>query len=88
MEAGNARLGMTVADRFRRNRKMTITTSPTVRSSVNLTSWTDARIDTERSLRTSSVIDGGNCARKVGISSLIASTTATTLVPGCFRTAR
>ena len=50
---GSARLGMTVAERLRRNRKMTRTTSAMVRSSVNLTSSTDSRMDTERSKRMS-----------------------------------
>ena len=63
---------------------MTATTRPIVSSSVNLTSATDSRIAMERSLRTSSVTAGGNCARNSGRSALIASTTSTTLVPGCF----
>ena len=51
IENGRARLGMIVADRLRRNRKMTRTTRKTVRISVSLTSCTDSRIETERSLR-------------------------------------
>ena len=35
MEKGSARLGMMVADKFRRNRKITITTSATVSISSN-----------------------------------------------------
>ena len=50
---------MIVADRLRRNRKMTSTTRMTVRSSVNLTSWTDSRIETERSLRIAERERGG-----------------------------
>ena len=46
---GTARLGMIVAERLRRNRKITITTSTTVSFSVNFTSFTDARMDWERS---------------------------------------
>jgi len=38
IERGNARLGMTVAERFRKKRKITITTRPIVSSSVNCTS--------------------------------------------------
>ena len=49
MESGRARLGMTVAERLRRNRKITSTTRQSVRTSVNRTSLTDARIDSERS---------------------------------------
>ena len=57
-DTGSARLGMTVAETFRRNRKMTSTTRPMVSTSVNFTSATDSRIDFERSLRTPSVTDG------------------------------
>ena len=49
IENGSARLGMTVADRFLRKRKITITTSANVTSSVSWTSSTDCRIETERS---------------------------------------
>ena len=49
MDIGSARLGMTVADRLRRNRKMTSTTSTRVISSVNVTSCTDSWIVVERS---------------------------------------
>ncbi len=38
IEKGSARLGMIVAETFRRNRKITSTTSTAVSSSVNLTS--------------------------------------------------
>ena len=41
-DSGTATLGMMVADRLRRNRKMTITTSPMVSISSNSTSFTDA----------------------------------------------
>ncbi len=37
-EAGSARLGISVAEMFRRNRKITSTTSTTVMASVSLTS--------------------------------------------------
>ena len=79
---------MIVAETFRRNRKMTNTTSPIVRSSVNFTSATDWRIGIDRSVRTSSDSDAGSCSRKVGSSAFTASHTATTLVPGCFWIAR
>jgi hypothetical protein len=49
MDMGKARLGMMVAERFRRKRKMTSTTSPMVSSSVNFTSLTLLRMDTDRS---------------------------------------
>ena len=48
-EIGSARLGITVAERLRRNRKMTSTTRHSVRTSVNWTSRTERRIETERS---------------------------------------
>ena len=47
--SGTVTLGMTVAQKLRRNRKITITTSAIVRISVNCTSWTDARIVVVRS---------------------------------------
>src|SRR2546427_9352065 len=50
-ENGSAKLGMIVAERLRRNRKMTRTTSARVRNSVNFTSVSEARIDSERSER-------------------------------------
>ncbi len=59
IEAGTARLGMSVARTLRRNRKITRTTSAIVRTSVNSTSWTDSRIGTERSKRTSSLQRAG-----------------------------
>ena len=45
---------MIVAETFRRNRKITSTTRQTVSSSVNFTSSTDSRMDTDRSLRIAS----------------------------------
>ncbi len=49
IDMGRARLGMRVADTLRRNRKMTSTTSAIASSRVNCTSWTEDRIETERS---------------------------------------
>ena len=88
MDAGSARLGMMVADTFRRKMKITNTTSTIVTSSVSLTSCTDSRIGTDRSVRTSSDSAAGSCWRNAGSNSLTASQTATTLVPGCFWMAR
>ena len=59
IEAGSARLGMIVAETFLRKMKITATTRPTVSSSVSLTSATDSRIATERSLNTSNEMVGG-----------------------------
>ena len=82
IEAGTARLGMSVARTFRRNRKITRTTSAIVRTSVNSTSWTDSRIGTERSKRTSSLSAPGSCALSDGSFALTASTTAIVFEPG------
>ncbi len=49
IDIGSARLGMTVAETLRRNRKITSTTSAMARSRVNCTSWTESRIETDRS---------------------------------------
>ena len=76
---------MIVAETFRRKTKMTSTTRHTVRISVNFTSWTESRIEADRSKRVSSDTDAGSCSRNVGSSALTASTTATTFVPGCLR---
>ena len=51
-DMGSARLGMMVAVRLRRNRKMTRMTRITVRSRVNLTSFTDSRMVSDRSMST------------------------------------
>jgi hypothetical protein len=48
-ETGRARLGITVAGTDRRNRKMTRTTRARVSPSVNCTSSTEFRMDTDRS---------------------------------------
>ena len=50
-DSGTATLGMIVAARLRRNRKMTMTTRPTVSISSNCTSSTEARIVVVRSVR-------------------------------------
>ena len=49
IEKGSARLGMTVAQTFRRNTKITMMTSASVSSIVNWTSRYDSRIVSERS---------------------------------------
>src|SRR5215471_21183957 len=59
-ESGKATLVMTVAQSFRRNRNITITTSAMVSSNVNCTSRTEARIVSVRSASTSTCTDGGN----------------------------
>jgi len=82
MERGSARLGMMVADRFRRKRKMTMITRPMVSSRVNLTSATDSLIVSERSKRTLSSTAAGSVSRKEGICFLMLLTTSMVLVPG------
>ena len=49
IENGSARLGMTVAQTFRRNTKITMMTSPSVSTMVNWTSRYDSRMVSERS---------------------------------------
>src|SRR3954471_13266956 len=88
IDIGSAMLGMMVAEIFRRNRKMTRMTRKMVSSSVNLTSFTDSRMDCERSYTMLNVTEAGICFCTVGSSSLMESTTATVFVPGCFWMAR
>src|SRR5207244_2622958 len=82
-DIGSATLGIIVAERFRRNRKITRTTRMIAISRVNFTSWTEARIDWERSYKVSNRIDAGICAMNVGMRRFTSSTTATVFVPGC-----
>ena len=82
MDIGNARLGINVAERLRKNKNITRTTRHTVNTSVNSTSWTDWRMDSERSNKMSRLMAGGSWVRKCGKSFLIASTTSTVLTPG------
>ena len=82
MESGRARLGITVAERLRRKRKITRITRAIVSSRVNFTSETDALIDSERSKRVFNWTDAGSWLRKIGTCFLILSTTSMVLVPG------
>ena len=52
--------GMMVAETLRRNRKITMTTRPSVSSMVNCTSWYDSRMVSDRSYRMSMCTDGGS----------------------------
>ena len=83
MDIGSAKLGMTVAETLRRNKKITRMTSTMVPIRVNWTSCTDSRIDSVRSKKKSSLTDCGICVRKPGRISLTEFTTSTTLAPGC-----
>src|SRR3954469_6055622 len=87
-DMGSAMLGMMVAERFRRNRKMTSTTSMTVSLSVNLTSSTEARIDCERSYKTSTWTDAGISDFIESITARMEFTTLTVFVPGWRKTER
>ena len=71
IDIGIAREGMMVAERLRRNRKMTSTTRPRVTSSVSLTSLTDSWMDSERSKRIRIDTEAGSCCSNDGSSSLI-----------------
>ncbi len=82
MDMGRARLGITVADRLRRNMKMTSTTSPRVMARVTLTSFREAWIDSDRSNSTCSDTDAGRVPSNSGKRARTARTTATVLVPG------
>jgi phosphoribosylanthranilate isomerase len=82
IESGTAAPGISVAERLRRNRKMTMITRHTVSTRVNSTSWIDPRIDSEASKAMSIFTAGGISPRNVGSSLLMLSTTSTVLVPG------
>ena len=75
---------MKVAEAERRNRKITRMTSATAISRVSSTSATAWRIETERSIITCIVTEGGICARSAGSFASTESTTATVLASGCF----
>ena len=87
-ESGTATLGMNVAGRLRRNRKITITTSATASRSSNCTSATDPRIVTVRSVSSVTSIAEGSDACSDGSSFFTRSTTSITFVPGCRWTLR
>ena len=82
IENGSARLGMIVAEKLRRNRKITITTSPSVSTIVNSTSVYDSRMVSDRSYRISMFTEGGISVRKTGSRFLTPSVTSMVLVPG------
>src|SRR5580692_2846410 len=82
IDTGTATAGINVAQTLRRNRKITPTTSPIVRISVNWTSATEARIVVVRSEITETLIVGGMDASSCGNAALIACTVLITLAPG------
>ena len=84
IDIGRASDGMIVAETFLRKMNMTRMTRAMVSSSVNLTSSTEDRIETDRSYSVSMRTAAGMCSSSRGSSFLMLSTTATVLVPGCF----
>ena len=82
-ESGTATLGIAVAERFRKNRNTTITTSPMASISSNSTSSTDARIVVVRSVSICTFTALGSDACSCGNSFLMRSTTLMMFAPGC-----
>src|SRR5208283_6168061 len=78
---GTAKLGITVAHKVRKNKKMTMITRHTVSIIVNCTSWTAARITNERSETRSILTEGGIDSLRRGIHLLIVSTSWIVLAP-------
>src|SRR5262249_12277663 len=83
--SGTVTLGMSVAQKFLRNTRITITTRPMVSISVNSTSATEARIVLVRSRIDSTLMEGGILAVRRGSCALIWSTVSMTLAPGCLK---
>ena len=81
-DSGTDRLGMRVAGRLRRNRKITSTTSTTASASSNSTSATEARIVVVRSVSGVTSTAAGSAACSCGSTALMLSTPAMTLAPG------
>src|ERR1035437_2206530 len=88
MENGTAQPGISVAERLRRKRKITRTTTPIVSSSVNSTSCMEPRMDCDASKAMERWIAGGISLRNSGSRRLTLSTTSTVFVPGWRCTAR
>ncbi len=86
--SGTVMLGMTVAQKLRRNSRTTSTTRAMVSPSVNWTSLTEARMVVVRSRMVSTLTAGGILAVSWGSCALIWSTVSMTLAPGCLKTAR
>src|SRR5690348_5487315 len=82
IDIGSARLGMIVADQFRKNRKITATTRNNVSSSVNVTSSTLALIVCERSKSTDIRTDTGISVLILSSDAFTRLATSTVFVPG------
>src|SRR5216684_6100583 len=76
-DTGTASAGMMVAGTERRNRKITRTTRQIAMASVSCTSTTESRMETERSISTAMLIEGGTSARYCGNRLRTESTTET-----------
>ena len=81
-DSGTAMLGIIVAAKLRRNRKMTMTTSATVSINSNCTSETEARIVVVRSVRMLTCTALGRVVVNCGSNCLTRSTTEMMLAPG------
>jgi len=87
IEIGRAILGITVAERLRKKRKITITTSTVARNKLNFTSLTEARTFCEASSTINRWMEGGSTAVNCGRSCFTPSTTSIVFAPGCRCTA-
>ena len=81
-DSGTATLGIIVARKFRRNKKIAMTTSAIVSMSENSTSRTEPRIVIVRSVITETSMPAGKFALSCGNSFLIRSTTSIVFTPG------
>ncbi len=81
-DSGTVTAGITVAQKFRKNTKITITTSATVSTRVKRTSLTEARMVSVRSDRIETLMSFGMEACSCGSIALTRSTVAMTLAPG------
>ena len=81
-ESGTATLGMMVAERLRRKRKMTMTTRPTVSISSNSTSLTEDWMLVVMSVRVVTRMEAGRSASSCGRICWMRSTTVMVLAPG------
>src|SRR6201996_8512557 len=81
-DSGTATLGMMVAERLRRKRKITVTTSAMVSINSNSTSLTDAWMLVVISVRVVTLMDAGRFASSWGRIAWIRFTTVMVLAPG------
>ncbi len=85
-DSGTAAPGMSVAWMLRRNNRITMTTSAHDNSSVNSTSFTEARMVWVRSTMMSRWMPGGMSELIPFSADLMLSTVSITLAPGCLNT--